>query len=171
MLNRITQNWWKYLIGLAVTVLAVIVVSRASSDAAVGLVGVVVGAAATIAFQYVNSSTERRHQLRMAALDKRLEVHQEAFALWRELYRHLNDRESLGPIIINCENWWEKHCLYLSPDARAGFSQAYHLASMYHQAGDSARQYHDKILDVAQLIVKGVELPTVGKDEGKFVED
>ncbi|WP_028215333.1 hypothetical protein [Paraburkholderia mimosarum] len=70
-----------------------------------------------------------RHQLRMAALDKLLQAHQEAFALWRRLYRGVHSDE-IAEIVKECEKWWNDNCLYLEPEA---FSDAYWAASIRKQ--------------------------------------
>ncbi|MFC0254627.1 hypothetical protein [Massilia consociata] len=62
-------------------------------------------------------------QLRMAALDKRLQAHQEAFALWRKLT--MTKDAEVGPAVIECQTWWEMNCLYLEPEVREAFPRAY----------------------------------------------
>jgi len=62
-------------------------------------------------------------QLRMAALDKRLEAHQKAFALWRKLT--MTEGFEVGPAVIECQTWWEENCLYLEPEVREAFPRAY----------------------------------------------
>jgi hypothetical protein len=71
-------------------------------------------------------------QLRLAAADRRLEAHQNAFTLWRKVFRHCHDDYSLlRPIIIECEQWWERNCLYLSPEASSAFDHAYWAAGSH----------------------------------------
>jgi hypothetical protein len=60
-----------------------------------------------------------RNQLRLAAVERRLQAHQESFELWRRLVFG-------GPeVIVECERWWEKNCLYLEPKVREAFVAAY----------------------------------------------
>lgn len=73
-----------------------------------------------------------KNQLRMAALDKRLQAHQDAFALWRRLVAHAHS-ENVGPIVMECQDFWEKHCLYLEPAARQALSDAYVHAASHRQ--------------------------------------
>jgi len=61
------------------------IVKNISPDAVSAFIGVMVGSAITGAIQYWVSEADRRHQLRVAALDKRLEAHQRAYALWRKI--------------------------------------------------------------------------------------
>ncbi|WP_445286549.1 hypothetical protein [Variovorax atrisoli] len=71
-----------------------------------------------------------RNQLRMAAVDRRLQVHQEAFTMLRELVRVAHGPE-IGKQVIACQEWWEKNCLYLEPQAREAFSNAYFAAGVH----------------------------------------
>ena len=71
-----------------------------------------------------------RQQLRMAALEKRLQVHQEAYTLWRKLRSNVSS-PNLYSVVSECQQWWESNCLYLAPDARATFARA-HLAAAFH---------------------------------------
>jgi len=64
----------------------------------------------------------------LAALDKRLEKHQEAFTLWRNLLFCLRDEVKIGTAIDESEEWWKKNCLYLSDEARSAFHTALILA-------------------------------------------
>jgi hypothetical protein len=71
-----------------------------------------------------------RNQLRMAAIDRRLQAHQDAFTMLRELVRHAHGPE-IGKQVKACQEWWEKNCLYLEPQAREAFSDAYFSAGVH----------------------------------------
>ena len=73
-----------------------------------------------------------RHQLRMAALDRRLQAHQEAFTLWRELFGNTHSEE-VGKSVLKCQAWWEANCIYLEPKVRQGFVDAYSAAHSHNQ--------------------------------------
>lgn len=74
------------------------------------------------------------HQLRLAAIDKRLQAHQEAFELWREMMTVAHQEADLtGPTVMKCQAWWNRNCLYLEPKARDAFSLAY--SSIGHHRG------------------------------------
>lgn len=68
-----------------------------------------------------------KQQLRMAALDKRLQAHQDAFTLWTKLIEG-GLAAPKGQIALECQEWWKKNCLYLEPDVRQNFVVAYHNA-------------------------------------------
>ena len=58
-----------------------------------------------------------KNQLRLAALDRRLQAHQDAYTLWLRLMRNTHKHEELSPIVIECQNGG-KNCLFLSSEAR-----------------------------------------------------
>ena len=121
--------------------------------------------------------TKLNHQLRLAALDRRLKAHQEAYALWWKLMGVVRDKASIGEVIMECQDWWVNNNLYLEAEARQAFSTAYHSASTYCQiytelreADAFERERREKVLseswdsvnDAGEAIVKAVELPSFG---------
>ena len=81
-----------------------------------------------------------KNQLRLAALDRRLEVHQQAYALWQKLMDVLYDKERIGEVIRECQDWWVRNNLYLEEGARQAFCIAYHSASTYCQMYTELRE-------------------------------
>ena len=63
-----------------------------------------------------------RHQLRLAALDKRLAVHQRAFVLWRQVYTA--EPSDVEAVVEKSRAWWNRNCLYLEPKVRQAFLDA-----------------------------------------------
>jgi hypothetical protein len=114
-------------------------------------------------------------QLRLAAVEKRLAAHQEAFTLWRRLIAAAHD-DSLVEVVLECQDWWNKNCLYLSADARDAFNRSYLLAKDYRTLAqsnrdqDSARRYLEIIHSAGEAIVQGVELPSLGIREAERVD-
>jgi len=108
-----------------------------------------------------------KQQLRMAALEKRLEAHQQAFTFWRKLMFEANSRAVITTV-NDCQEWWERNCLYLSSDARAAFRQAYFAAADHPSflAGTGGA-----IRKAGEAIVSGVELSTLGEREAEDVTD
>ena len=120
---------------------------------------------------------QSRQQLRMAALEKRLQVHQEAYTLWRKLRSNVSS-PNLDSIVLECQQWWESNCLYLDPDARATFARAYSAAAFHGELLEQGRnappgtipgamisENFEIINKAGEAIVKGVELPTLGELE------
>ena len=147
-----------------------------SADALASLGGVVVGALITVAAQHWSGELDRKHQLRMAAAERRLEAHQQAFSLWRKLVHTVHDEKEISNVVAECQQWWENNCLYLSPDARKKFRFAYVCAASHRDfVKDRSNpklvtENWSNITDAGEAIVSGVELPTLGENEAKFVE-
>jgi hypothetical protein len=64
-----------------------------------------------------------RNQLRMAALDKRLQVHQEAFTKWHRLISAIGE-DQMEAAAKECRDWWTLNCIYLEPKIRDGLLEA-----------------------------------------------
>lgn len=61
-----------------------------------------------------------RHQLKMAALDKRLQAHQEAFSFWAKMNKTPYGEE-FKKLHSECSSWWDNNCLYLDQNVRTEF--------------------------------------------------
>lgn len=116
--------------------------------------------------------TKAKHQLRMAALDRRLQVHQEAFTLWREIPGGVHTEE-IGKVVLKCQEWWEKNCLYLEPEVRDAFVAAYSAAHSHH-AYVQARAESKILTENWELITKfpnvlfeAIQLPPLTEAEAK----
>jgi hypothetical protein len=94
-----------------------------SSGALLSLISAIVGGLIATSSQSWTSSLDRQNQLRLAAIERRLQAHQEAYALWRKLVFSGDDYETTDPVVIECRAWWNNNCLYLTPGARQAFSQ------------------------------------------------
>jgi hypothetical protein len=111
-----------------------------------------------------------RSQLRLAAADKRLEAHQRAFALWRKLIANVHGEEQ-WKVVNECQRWWEENCIYLSPDARQAFSDAYWAAHMHpgllqdRSNAKAVTENWDKLMKAGNRILEGAELPALGERE------
>lgn len=114
-----------------------------------------------------------RHQLRLAAVDRRLETHQRAYKLWRELISNVHT-ERISDVVLECQEFWNENCLYLSVEARGAFHVAMQSA-LGHQNILSMRgpqkdatlvmQNWDRIVAAGDAIVRGVQLPSLGDAE------
>jgi len=113
-----------------------------------------------------------KHQLRMAALDRRLQAHQEAFTLWRELLVATHG-EAVGKVVLKCQEWWEKNCLYLEPTVRDAFVLAYSSANSHHaylsnRADVSIiKENWENITGFPNILFKAVQLPALTELEAK----
>lgn len=116
-----------------------------------------------------------QNQLRVAAIDKRLAAHQEAFALWRKLITVLWEG-NLHAVVMECQQWWNENCLYLEPAARDAFSLAYSFAPSHralvagmaiHGTTYSAdiEQREKEIMKAGEVLVQAVQLPGLTQAE------
>ena len=119
---------------------------------------------------------ERKHELSVAALDRRLAAHQEAYALWWELMGSASKRDTAGAAVLRCQEWWVHNSLYLSPEAREAFIQAYHAASLHpdlltaHVDAKEIRENWKTISQAGDIIVKAVALPSWSDKEYQPIE-
>lgn len=109
-----------------------------------------------------------KHQLRLAALDKRLEAHQQAFSLWRQLNGSLGQPEYLKEIVRTCDKWWGDNSLYLEPDSREAFLKAWVSArdmEYYQGTGDASliQDAHKQLNAAGAIITRAVELPPLNE--------
>lgn len=123
-----------------------------------------------------------RQQMRVAALDRRLQAHQEAYALWRRLLATTHT-DGIGALVLECQSWWENNCLYLEPAARDAFSKAYmaaHSHQGYLRMADPDRAEHivdvitrnwSTIADAGDVIVTSVALPGLTDTERETLRE
>lgn len=132
-----------------------------------GLIGVLVGTGATVIGVIVQarvSGQEIRARYRLAAIEKRLEVHQEAYSRWIEIQWSLHDAK-IGNLVIEAQDWWTKNCLYLDPESRDAFWKALINAHSVRAITDSEERklVMGEIRRAGDLIMEGVSLPPVGE--------
>ena len=125
----------------------------------------------------VVESIKATHQLRLAALDQRLKVHQQAFALWRKVVAHTYD-DGIGAVVLECQEWWEQNCLFLEPAARDAFVSAYSAASTHQELVrgglgqlEAIQASWKHIIDAGQTITKSVQLPGLTDIERKELQE
>lgn len=108
----------------------------------------------------------REHQLRLAAIEQRLQKHQQAFALWRKLVASTHGPE-ITDSVSECQKWWNENCLYLEAEARKAFVQAYTAAHIHRELlshgtpSDEVMKNWDLIVRAGNAITTGVELPPI----------
>lgn len=87
-----------------------------------------------------SESLKLSNQLKLAAIDKKLETYQEAYTLWIDLMLNIENNQTKEGRLKNpdiektveaCHIFWEKKCLYLSNQSRLLFNKAYRDASAY----------------------------------------
>jgi hypothetical protein len=162
-----------FVVGIVILLLSgLVILSLMGAEPLVGLLGVIIGAVITGVSHHQSAREARRHQLRLAALDQRLKAHQEAYSLWRRILADMNDPAKIGETVMRCQEWWDNNCLYLTAEARQAFAQAYHTANTRSATLSTrdvqlVRHEFEVIKRAGDLIVEGVELPTISEGEEK----
>jgi len=114
-----------------------------------------------------------RNQLRLAALDKRLEVHQQAYSLLSELSSSIMNKKDVRIIAQKCGDWWWEHCLYLDAEARGAFWSAFRLApeNYYELTREEKNKTRNDLHKAFSLLEKAVELPPINIELDDFKKD
>src|SRR3989304_4707084 len=73
-------------------------------------------------------SQGQRHQLRMAALERRLQAHQEAYTLWWNVLGAVHDEQRIGRIVMEGPDWGGENCPFLDAGAPKAPRPAHHTA-------------------------------------------
>ena len=108
----------------------------------------------------------QRHQLQLAALDKRLEIHQQAFTLWVELKFSVY-KDNIHEVVYKCQEWWEHNCLYLDKKVSDAFLAAYRSAANHKELVDSRsevsviKENWEAIELLGKIIFESVKLPSI----------
>ena len=144
------------------------------SKAAIGFLGVIIGSGVSAATSLLTVRENRKQQWALAALDKRLEVHQEAYALWRRVVFAVH-KEKIAEVVIEAENWWNNNCLYLDAASRQAFRVCLDAACIHGDlleanrgkqgGGERVRENWAKIMKPGQTLPAGVALPDLGEQE------
>jgi hypothetical protein len=117
-------------------------------------------------------------QLRFAALDKRLQIHQEAFTHWLELTASLSSRDPdrVKNAAEACDSWWKVNCLYLEPEVRVIFHHAVIRAQAHMAYAGRSQIFMNDQVSVANLqaiaeagnaILHAVKLPALTQEEAQ----
>lgn len=112
-----------------------------------------------------------KQQLRMAALDKRLEVHQKAFSLWRKVKNASSNSMKIIPAFQECREWYYENCLYLEPEVRTAFFLAFSHAlnvNVLHDTGGDREEIEKSwkaVTDFPDVLFKAVQLPCICGEE------
>ena len=114
----------------------------------------------------------RRHQIRLAALERRLVAHQEGYRRWRKLI-FLKNPDEIRDFAVECQDWWAANCLFLEAEAREAFFDAILQAPQHADLIRNKAPTEEKVNSwetirrAGQLLVKAVELPPINADEAE----
>ncbi len=117
------------------------------------------------------SQNELSLQLRLAALDKRLKIHQEAYNWCQQILANLR-KDEIHKIVTDCEKWWNTHCLYLGGNARGSFFKAFKRAEFFNmfsaqidEEKKEKRKIWDQIYEAIKLLEKETGLPPIAGEK------
>ncbi len=112
-------------------------------------------------------------QMRVAAVEKRFEAHQQAHTLWFELWRSVHHKNG-HDVVMKCQRWWYAHSLYLEPEPRAAFKAAYMAAADHptylkgprdQEQSKTIRSNWRVIMAAGEAIERAVKLPPLAASE------
>jgi hypothetical protein len=122
----------------------------------------------------ITEALKARHQLRLAAIDKRLQAHQEAFTHWRRLT--WVKKEELVDALMAGQSWWEQHCLYLEPDVRRALMQSLAAAKiradLLEMCADSKHieDAFQKMMAFGEILTNAIKLPKLAQLELESID-
>ncbi len=133
----------------------------------IGLIGVIIGSDVTTIPQWIIAKRERADKFRLAALEKRLAIHQEAYAIWLELLNALSEPLNRLNVVVNAEKWWWKNCLYLDQKSRGAFRESYVLVDNYENYVNDSKEKEvwEKVTKTGEIIVRGVGLSPMEEEK------
>jgi hypothetical protein len=130
---------------------------------------VLAGGLATLAGSLVTmivSRATRRQAFQLAALGKRLDAHQHAYTLWWRLMLSLSKRDELQRRHEEALIWWQEHCLFLDGRSRRAFGETLNDIAIYSELDPlGKKEARAKAAKVLDLLIRGVELPSLGANE------
>ena len=97
---------------------------------------------------------DRKQQLALAALSERLAAHQKAFALWYRMQNliHDKDHDKIWNAVVEAQEWWVDHCLYLVREARDAFIDSIHAAEQHRALVNAWQQQAQMGYDATEAI-------------------
>lgn len=140
------------------------------------IVAFIVGAAVPIFINWLQRrdvrkqfDLQRKDKYKLVAVEKRLEVHQQAFSQWCKLKDviHEKDVEKRGDVINTASEFYCHNCLYLEKRSREEFRIVIHLVSNYptflenwkhRDPGPDKEEAHKDMIDAWNRIFKFPEI-------------
>ena len=148
-----------------------------NSNADVNYVGVLIGSLITGAAAWLAVRENRKLHLSLAALDKRLAVHQEAYSEWKKIMGAVCGGDDIIITVREAEKWWNNNCLYLDPVSRQAFRECIFVVfnnrqclkeTKYMDFMKSNKKAWNQIMRPGETIPKGVTLRHFGDKELNF---
>ena len=152
-------------------------IEMVSSEHAVSVLSLILTSLLTIVLFQVGQAYSDRHKLKYAAVDRRLEKHQEAYtyalsmpAIANRDQREGPEAEKLNATLTEIHDWWKSNCLYLGKDIAEKFRMAKWSAEENPQAridGDIEAHVRNfkRFDDLMRAIEKECDLPSLQQEE------
>ena len=93
-----------FFVGAVFAAVIMLCLSMFDMKAGIGFLGVIVGSGISATASWLAAKENRTQQWGMAAIDKRLEVHQAAYALWTRIVATARSG-NIGEVVIEGEKW------------------------------------------------------------------
>jgi hypothetical protein len=147
-----------------------------------GIIGAIIVAIITTVVQWKIASKEReiregerKDKFKLAALDKRMDIHQEAYYRWSKII-HLRFKNDVDNVLLESVEWYNKNCLFLDSKSRVEFirctENVLNYKTTWRMWQDSAQQnlkekedysnelktMFNQIIGTGDYIAKGVDL-------------
>ncbi len=144
------------------------------AEAFFGLLGVIVGCLVTIYLSHISQRTS----MKLANIEKKLQVHQDAYRNWSYLLSTLYNPVLRQAVYRQCLHWWDSNCLYLEEKVRKEFYIVLRSVPSFQPRGKQTKEDEEIIRRanaLLDLIAASVGLPPTGtlpldfKKEGKFI--
>lgn len=184
MKKKFNEGFMKFLYATGGFVLCAIIVlivfSYSITTPLVAFISMIVGSVMTFFFNRYLSKLSFKQQLRVSNLDKKLEAHQEAFAIWWEIRSTVHEKDKIGIVVAEAQKWWINNCLYLLPKSRAAFYNCLLFATNHRnliEVQNPDIDYKQEIKDSWDIIVApGNVIPIevglqVFEDQDKFFKN
>ena len=136
--------------------------------ALVGLLGTIVGAVIAMSSNAIISAKNRSQQLRLAALEKRIDAHQKAYALCNLLYRNWGTQKTpRNEIQDQFLQFWDNYCLYLSSSSRDLLRKVFDVYVEFGVkgvGGTIGADFHNAHKEAIETLASEISLPSPNKN-------
>jgi hypothetical protein len=118
------------------------------------LIYLIMGSLLTVVGFWIKWYLRRREQYdryRTASIEKRLQCHQQAFALTYEIQKGAT-KEKHQNIFNKCHQWWSENTFYLEPQTRKAFQECYWQLLLFNE-GNQEPQIIEKRINFSKSII------------------
>lgn len=111
------------------------------------------------------------HQLRIVAVERRMDAHQQAFRLWRRMcHVPFHDRDGRLSIVAEATQWWEQNCIFLGPRSREDFRTAYISFGLLSRDTNQSSKITQIVLDLGDTLLQEVDLPPLSASQRSEIQ-